>query len=485
MKLPGLLGLGKLESIRNGKAEVSLFYSPSHRETKTYLTTSIKRDFLGPETRAYVLTDGLLKIGRVKDYLTRDRDDGLIVYQLQFTNGRYADVPECDLEVRCWTAPPDPALVLAAGSIPSQFFHDRRQAASERLVATQAAAQGMTALLSSSIEFVPHQIAAVRRILSDPLQRYLLADEVGMGKTIEAGVIIRQCLIDDPTRSILVLVPASLVGQWRDELDSKFRSADFPGAVQVLPHLSAASASVPDLLVIDEAHQVIADEYIRTLACATSRVLLLSATPVLGEETTFLSLLNLLDPHVNPLDDLESFRKKVAERQEFGRLLLGLQPDSPTYVLNVRLAEAMKRFEGDAVVAELVAQARLALTAADSRAVEGACRALQLHVADTYRIHQRVIRARRSDATGSDFQSRSPSGPGDRRGQRQVTIEIDEDERFADVAAALEDWREHSLHAVCECPVEERLRVARRFVEVLNAGARSIDALRRASARRG
>ena len=54
----------------------------------------------------------------------------------------------------------------------------------------RAAARGMGALISSSIELYEHQIEVARRVLDDPVQRYLLADEVGLGKTIEAGLIM-------------------------------------------------------------------------------------------------------------------------------------------------------------------------------------------------------------------------------------------------------------------------------------------------------
>ena len=59
-------------------------------------------------------------------------------------------------------------------------------------------------------------------MLSDPTQRYILADEVGLGKTIEAGFVIRQVLIDKPTAKICVLVPPSIGRQWERELREKF-----------------------------------------------------------------------------------------------------------------------------------------------------------------------------------------------------------------------------------------------------------------------
>lgn len=65
----------------------------------------------------------------------------------------------------------------------------------------------MTGATSAAIELADYQLQVAHRVLSDPVQRYLLADEVGMGKTMEAGIIIRQCLLDDADATVLVLTP--------------------------------------------------------------------------------------------------------------------------------------------------------------------------------------------------------------------------------------------------------------------------------------
>src|SRR3954465_14971729 len=82
--------------------------------------------------------------------------------------------------------------------------------------------RGLLGVSSGSVDLHAHQVGVARRVLSDPVQRYLLADEVGLGKTIEAGFVIRQRLIDAPGSLIVVLVPSALQWQWEMELDSKF-----------------------------------------------------------------------------------------------------------------------------------------------------------------------------------------------------------------------------------------------------------------------
>src|SRR4051812_15196628 len=73
------------------------------------------------------------------------------------------------------------------------------------------------------IEELPHQIRVAQQVLQRPMDgRAILADEVGLGKTIEAGIILKELEIRGLVRRILILTPASLVTQWVEELHEKF-----------------------------------------------------------------------------------------------------------------------------------------------------------------------------------------------------------------------------------------------------------------------
>src|SRR5262249_7940096 len=92
-------------------------------------------------------------------------------------------------------------------------YHARRHLL-RPLVHQRRRSRGFPAVLSAPVELYEHQLDAVARVLSDPVLRYLLADEVGLGKTVEAGLIMRQLLLDDPEARVLVAVPGLLVQQW-------------------------------------------------------------------------------------------------------------------------------------------------------------------------------------------------------------------------------------------------------------------------------
>ena len=122
-----------------------------------------------------------------------------------------------------WARPiADPTPFLDGKINETPRFADSRSAFVRSLLSQRAASMGMSAMPSSAVELEAHQIEVVRRILQDPVQRYLLADEVGLGKTIEAGVLIRQVILDAAEDAlVLVIVPGPLVPQWRSELETK------------------------------------------------------------------------------------------------------------------------------------------------------------------------------------------------------------------------------------------------------------------------
>jgi ATP-dependent helicase HepA len=478
--LPGQRGVGKLQSAAAGRCVISVFHSIQRSEDVECEIGAVARAYLSSQTRAYVLDEDRMRVGRISDYFVQE--NGVILYEVRFPNGKQKNFSEIDIFVRPWNAPEDPAEMLGVGGAESQYLHDRRQAALTPLRALTSAAQGLTALLSAGIDFVPHQIAAVRRVLSDPIQRYLLADEVGLGKTIEAGLIVRQHLIDNPDTKVLVATPAALCEQWRHELYGKLRLDQFGESVKCCSHSEMAKVpQIPDVLVVDEAHHLVGFSEgplaasagrLRELARDVPVLLLLSATPPLGEESRFLALLHLLDPLAHPLDDLDGFRLKLEQRRMIGRSLLSLDPNAAGIVLRQRGAQLVRSFPDDPVVQDLAPQLIEATRAAPNRLVD-LCGALREHIADSYRIHQRLIRSRRADAIGWEFRPRGPGGGG-------LTHVLTEGDPSADLAVLLrtvEDWRSAAVDSLVDGKTNSSL-LAVRYRELLSAVSEGAAALR-------
>lgn len=186
--------------------------------------------------------------------------------------------------------------------------------------ATIAMRPGFDTLLSiPDLHFqpFPYQLRTVETVLRDMRGRAILADEVGLGKTIEACLVLSELRLRRLAERVLVLVPPGLLDQWREELDRKFglpvRMADReavgagePGIF--LASLAAARLETPrqrlaadvwELVVVDEAHRLkdprsASSRLVRSLR--TRYLLLLTATPVENRLDDLYSLVNLVKP---------------------------------------------------------------------------------------------------------------------------------------------------------------------------------------------
>jgi SNF2 family DNA or RNA helicase len=171
-----------------------------------------------------------------------------------------------------------------------------------------------------------YQVETVQRVLRTFCGRALLADEVGLGKTVEAGMLVSEYLLRGMARSVLVICPAALVGQWRSELahkfaieaesteESRFRSdPEEAWADRREPRVLVASLQMArssrhaelvrarrwDLVVVDEAHHLKnrATAGYKLLDALRSRfLLLLTATPVENDLEELYNLVTLLKP---------------------------------------------------------------------------------------------------------------------------------------------------------------------------------------------
>jgi ERCC4-related helicase len=217
------------------------------------------------------------------------------------------------------------------------------------------------AVAGAQVDLNPHQVDAALFAFNSPLSKgALLADEVGLGKTIEAGLVLSQRWAERKRR-ILVIVPANLRKQWYQELNEKFflpcqilETKSYNAAVKVgnfrpletkdtivicsyqfARNKAADVANTPwDLVVMDEAHRlrnvykptnVIANTL--KLALAGKHKLLLTATPLQNSLLELFGLVSFIDEHT--FGDLKSFRDQFAnlsQEQVFQTLKARLKP---------------------------------------------------------------------------------------------------------------------------------------------------------------
>ncbi|MFE9951812.1 protein DpdE [Streptomyces sp. NPDC005531] len=466
------LGPGKLVAGNDDELVLEYFdtpgQDPDERRRHTVPREGLKRFTLAPETRVFWHTGTAWRSGRVIE-ATAHRD---IHVRARNWEGYLA---EEDLYVR-WDQPlTDPVGFAGAGLLESPLLADMRRPFLQSTLTQRSAAHGMRGALSSGIELYEHQVETVWRVLQDPVQRYLLADEVGLGKTIEAGLVVRELLLDQPDLTVQLILPPFLVEQWRRELSGKFRTGDFPGARIMYSRDDAPDTWVPaDLVVVDEAHHLarlahseqpeLSGRYTRLaeVATASPRLLLLSATPALHNERAFLAMLKLLDPAVYRDTTAEDLRRRMEARSALGRLFLGLQPHFPGVLLKKRLTEIGAAFPEDAEVAALIGEVRQAVAGPDRHALAVAIGALRTYVSEVYRVHRRMLRTRRTAALHESYRVTGRLRP------QQVVLPSS---AFAGLASLLDNWRQEAL-AACEFDEEARREAASAFA---TAVALSLD----------
>lgn len=211
----------------------------------------------------------------------------------------------------------------------------------------------------SIVDPLPHQVEAVYKFLLPlPKIRFLLADDTGAGKTIMAGLLIKELMMRGLADRILIITPGGLTKQWQeDEMGIKFNipftlvnrslfssdpnvfhtaqrivtSIDFISREDVL---NVASNSHWDLIIFDECHKLSAYDYgskqylslrykaAQVLSQQCEHILLLTATPHRGRKDTFKKLLQLLDEDIFATDEIASTRIKELEHNGINKFFI-------------------------------------------------------------------------------------------------------------------------------------------------------------------
>ena len=329
------LGVGILTE--TGKGQVKVFF-PRSNETRLYALDNAP-------LRRVVFKPGDTIIDTYKQFLLVKQvelKDGLYIYY-----GKDRTLSEAELGDVTASHGADDRLLMGDVDTP-QAFALRRATLQHDYARRRSPVSGF---LGGRIDLIPHQLYITHEVSSRYAPRVLLSDQVGLGKTIEACLILHRLLLSGRISRVLILVPESLVHQWFIEAMRHFnmwfsifdeeRCASLDGSApdgnpflddQLIicsTHFLANSAKRSrqavsagwDMLVVDEAHHLewsvdqVSQEYgvVDVLSKVAKGLLLLTATPEqLGEESHF-ARLRLLDP--NRYADYEVFINEPSEHK--------------------------------------------------------------------------------------------------------------------------------------------------------------------------
>lgn len=329
------LGLGLISEI-NDKQLTVLFQASETRRTYGIRTAPLKRVLFEVGDKIKTREGLEILIEEVFEH------EGLIVYCA-------GEVKVLEVELDDHLAFNNPEEKLYNGQTDNNKFFQLRLKTLE--YQKQWETSPVKGLLGGRIAPMPHQLYVANEVLKRQSPRVLLADEVGLGKTIEAGLIIHKLVTTGRAERVLVVVPDSLVYQWFFEMHRKFQlgfraigqdtppeegSNPFVDQQRVIVSLGLLKGSKLarellaeaefDILVVDEAHQYkkahsatddseygFEYELLENLCERIPSVLLLTATPEqLGMEGHF-DRLQLLDP--DRYSDFQAFKEEVASYQ--------------------------------------------------------------------------------------------------------------------------------------------------------------------------
>ena len=261
--------------------------------------------------------------------------EDLYIYRIETEDGLEEEVAEYELELQEGSLFPDPADMLAQLDLAPWELTAARIDLLDSYFNATAKSLGIVGYNGARMLPIPHQVNAARYALQFGRIRFLLADEVGLGKTVEAGLIVSTVRKYFPNWQTAVFTPESLTAQWAFEMYGKFGklvfalneedlTEDDPGVI--LPHHRAmdfARNHKPDILIVDEAHRILRHEEMVDAFLEMSRsahvVLLLTATPVSDDMRNLVRLLNVLDPetlgHLKSADALRLLMDKQREME--------------------------------------------------------------------------------------------------------------------------------------------------------------------------
>ncbi|MGH9347592.1 MAG: helicase-related protein, partial [Vicinamibacterales bacterium] len=264
----------------------------------------------------------------------------------------------------------------------------------------------LRAAARAHLALFPYQLEPALAMMRGLACRILLADEVGLGKTIQAGLIVAELVERERDARVLVVTPASLRDQWRDELRDRFAvhaevidaaglaraASDLPAGVNpwAIPHVAITSIDflkrpdvirsleplVWDLVAFDEAHALSGRSDRATaaelLAARARRVLIITATPHSGDERAFDRLRAL--GRIGPADPLLTFRRSRGEAglaRDRAMRRLAISPTPEEALVHRALAAYAARVSRDAP-SDRRAAARLAMSVLERRASSSA-----------------------------------------------------------------------------------------------------------------
>lgn len=334
------------------------------------------------------------------------------------------EICEKDIQIPFTRADFNPANQMLRYELQNPQWYLSRTTVSKSLYSISNAPFGFKNLLGTRVQLFTHQVDTIVRALSESPCRLMLADEVGLGKTIEAMAIIKGMMDKQPNMCSLIIVPDTLLYQWQTEISFKFWydapiwGVDDINDSQMLivsfgdlikDYSKIATLKAWDMCVVDETHRLINNndlyDIVLSLCKETENLLLLSATPILHREEEYCKLLTLLNPDRFEKMPSDEFNNLLDKQKNIQDIVFNLMRDLPDYLEYDLSYDFIDGFEE---INEEISDEKLAslISQIDSASEDKGLSQVKLilsYIAEFYQIERGIIRHRRAEIESANI----------------------------------------------------------------------------------
>lgn len=339
-----------------------------------------------------------------------------LYYACRYKNEEVIEiVNEKDLDIQFESGEICPLVQMKNYEFHNPVWYKGRVNVSKMNMALENAPVGVELILGSRIYLFQHQMETIMKGLTSDPCRIMLADEVGLGKTIEACVIYKGLAERNHRLKTLILVPLSLVNQWQNELSYKFwkdvkiwdgesKSIDdeIIVALEDINKFKIINGENDyNLLIVDETHRLLNSKKvynnIHEYSKSIENIILLSATPIQQRQTEYLKLLKLLDPNkyvdVNTIQFEELLDKNRRVKNDIYELVRDLDYYEEDEAGEDYIEEFtdMNEYLKDRILENLIDQIDINHRDGGLETV----RIILAYISNTYEIERNIIRNRR------------------------------------------------------------------------------------------
>ncbi|MBD5555495.1 MAG: DEAD/DEAH box helicase family protein [Roseburia sp.] len=408
--------LGKITSINELSGEVNVKLYDLKNSKRFYAHAFEKGQFpIEKVNRCGAAKDAPVNTsmgpGKILSRRIEKKVDAFYEYFVMLDSGKIASFFENMIEIEYSAADYQPIKQMMQYEFQNPSWYANRLQVSSNMHMVNNTVYGFKELVGCRTFLMAHQISTIVRAFESRPIRYMLADEVGLGKTIEACSIVKILNSEKKDLRVLYIVPGALAQQWENELRYKFEITATQNlaiavysnhvilSLEELDEYCEATALNWDIIIVDETHRLLgmAAKYdlILQLSKRTENALFLSATPIQNRKEEYLKLLSLLQPEQYCRMSISTFSSILSKQKKIQRRVNGMISHMNQYEeYKEDSLEKLRELAddlGDPNLSEIVAGIDLE----DDNQGRSAMEQSLSYISENYRIERNIVRNRR------------------------------------------------------------------------------------------